>query len=102
MQVLEDHDERLVQAFAQQQALDRVERTAPSDFGIKARELIVAFRHLEQSEKIRQSVLQRSIEDQDLSGYSLAALARVVFRGNREIVFEQVDERQVCGGLGVR
>ena len=52
VQVLEDHDERLVQAFAQQQALDRVERAAPSGFGVNAGELIVVFRHLEQGEDI--------------------------------------------------
>ena len=62
MQVLEDQHQRLVEALAQQDALDRLQRPAPFDLRIHLGERIFAFLNAEQRKQVRQRVFQRTIE----------------------------------------
>ena len=63
---------------------------------------IVAFLDAEQRENVRQGVFQGTVEPQHLADHLLAPLARVVLRGDPEVVAQQLDHRQVGRGLAVR
>src|ERR1700691_4373027 len=58
VQVLEDHDDRLLEAFAQDYTLDRVERPLQLDRWRHLRERICALYDAEQSEQVWQRVFE--------------------------------------------
>ena len=62
MEVLEDHHQRLVEAFAQQDPLDSFERTPLLQLPVHLRERIVALDDTEQPEQVQQRVLKRAVE----------------------------------------
>ncbi len=102
VEVLEDHHQRLIEALAQHDALDRVQRAPLLDLPVHLRQRIVALDDAEQTEQIGQRVFQTSIEREHASGYLLAALAFIVLGRNVEVVAQQIDHRQIGGRLAVR
>ena len=97
MKVLENDDERLVEAFAQEDALDSLEREAPPRMRVHAGERTVvrfcrvAVLETEQRDEKRQGIFQRAIEHQDFAADFFTAAAAIVAGGDREIVVEQFD-----------
>ena len=73
VQVLKDHHQRLIERFAQKNALDSIERAPLLYLSIHLRKRIFAFDDSEQREQIRQRVFERPIECQYVAGYFLAA-----------------------------
>ena len=102
VQVLEDDDERLVEALAHDEALDRLARAAASNGSVHLVEARVARRNSEQREQMRQRIFERAVERQHLAGDLFAPRALVVTVGDTKISFEQVDHRQIRRRLAVR
>jgi hypothetical protein len=101
VQVLEHRDERLIEALAQQQPLDRIERAAAPDVGIHFRQR-VALGDSQQRKQIGQGAFEGAIEHQHLAADLLPPLALVVIGSDLEIVLQQIDERHVRRGFAVR
>src|SRR6266851_202728 len=85
MEVLEDHEQRLIEGRAQQNSLDSLQRSLLSDFAVHRRQRIGLSRDAEQTEEIGQSILEAAVEYCDLACHLLAALALIVFGGDAEI-----------------
>jgi hypothetical protein len=62
MEVLEHNDQRLVEAFAQQDALEGILRALPPNLRIHLGERIVTLVDSEQTENVRHGVFQRTVE----------------------------------------
>jgi hypothetical protein len=102
VEVLEHHEQRLRLALAQQQTLDGLER-APTALGwIEGLPAPVLDRHVEEREERGQQRLQRPVEAQHPPQHLGVHVAVIVAVTDLEIAFEQVDCRQVTGGLAVR
>ena len=78
MQVFEDHYQRLVEALAQQDALDRVERAPLASLHLDLRDLTVLIAQAEQPVQVGECILERAIEREDLAVNLLAPRALVV------------------------
>jgi hypothetical protein len=102
VQVLERDDERLHLAFAEQQALDRVERTLASLGGFKPRPLFVLDRDIEEREQRGDDRLEGAIERQELAGDLLADFPGVVAGLDLEVTAQERDHREVRRRLPVR
>ena len=97
VQILEDHHQRLVEALAQQNAFDRIERPPPLHLPVHLRQrIVVALHDSEQTEQVWPRVFQGRIERDDPSVDLLAPRPRVVLRRNTEITVQQVEHRKVC------
>ena len=79
MQVLEDHQERLHLALAEEQALDG-SSVRWRRWGGSRRSRRHLDRHVQQREERRQDGLERAVQRQELARHLLADLARVVAR----------------------
>ena len=101
VKVLEDQQHGLGAALPEQHALDRVERALASLARIEPLPLRVLHRHVEQPEKRGQRGLESPIERQDLAGELLVHLAPSVPVVDPEVALEEIDHRQVGGGLAV-
>ena len=102
MEVLEYQHQRLVQAFAQQNPLDRLERAPPTNLRIHLGKRIGAFHQSEQPEQIRQRVFQCAVERDDLAVDLFAARADVIFGCDAKIRMQQFDQWKIRGRLTVR
>src|SRR5216684_5702473 len=102
VEIFEDYHQRLVERFAQQDALDRFQRPPLPDLSVHLRQRIVTLDYGEQAEQIGQRVFQTSVKREDTSGYLLATFAFIVGCRNVEIVAQQIDNRQVGAGLAMR
>ena len=102
MQVFEDHQQRLDLAFAQQQALHRLQGSPTALLRIKQLPLRVVSRHLQQREQRRQTAFQRPVQGQSFPGHLLANRARAVAVLNRKVALEEIDHRLIGGRLAVR
>ena len=76
VQVLEDHEQRLLLALPEQEPLDGVEGALPALGRIERLPGGVLDGHVEQGQQGRQGRLQRPIQRQELAGHLLADLAR--------------------------
>src|SRR5277367_5792379 len=76
MQIFEDDYQRLVETLAQQDAFDRFQRALLPDLPVHLRQRIGALYDTEQSEQVRQRILQTRIERERASSYFLAAPLR--------------------------
>src|SRR5262249_46176560 len=95
MKVLEDHHQRLIEALAQQQPLDRVQRAALANLRVHLGEGINRFGNSEQSKQVRDGILEGTIERENFAVNLLAPRARIVFARDLEVRVQQVDDRQV-------
>jgi hypothetical protein len=86
MQILEYHDQRLIEAFAQEDSLDRVQRATLLNLAVHLRQWIGCVSNPEQREQIRQCVFQRAIEHQQPTADFLPPLAAIVLRRDSEVV----------------
>jgi len=102
VKVLEDHDERLHVALAQQQALHCVERSLTSLWRIEASPRFIADGHVEKREQRRQGSLQRAVQRQQLAGDLLADLPGVVAWLDLEIAAQQLAHGEIGHRLAVR
>ena len=102
VQVLEHQAQRLHLAFAQQQTLDGLQRALAALRGIERLPLWVLDRYLQQRQKGRQRGLQGTLEREEPAGNPLAPRARVVMDLDAEIGLEEVDDREIGGGLAIR
>jgi hypothetical protein len=95
VEVFKNDYERLVEALAQHDAFDCLQRAPRLDLPIHLRQRIVTIDDSKQAEQVGQRVFQTSIEDRDLTRDLLAALAFIVRRRNVEIIAEQINYRQI-------
>ncbi len=102
MKVFENHDQRLVETLAQQDALDRIERATLTSLRLDLGNLAILVSQTEQPIEVRESVLQRAVEREYPPGYFLASRALVILGSDLEIAPQQIDHRQKCGRLAVR
>ena len=101
VQVFEDQQQRLHLAFAQQDALQRLQGAAPPLQGVQGQERTVGRQGFEQGEHGRHGVLEGVIQRQDLPGDLGPDRAEVIAVLDVTVGFEQVTDRQVGGGLAV-
>jgi hypothetical protein len=85
VEVLEDHEQRLLARFPQQEPLDGVERVLPALRRLEAAPGRVVDGHVDQRQERRQHSLQRSIEREQPPGHLLADRAQVVPVADREV-----------------
>ncbi len=100
MQVLEDQQQRLHLALAQQQPLQRILRAPRALLGINVRGGVVALL-LQQREQQRQGVHQRLVQRQQLGHDLLAPLASAVALLDLKVPAQQLDDRVIRGALAV-
>ena len=101
VQVLDHEQHRLDLALPQHEALQRLQRLPPSLWGIEPRPLGILDRHVEQREERRQRGLQRAVQRQELARHLLAHLSAVVAGLDPEVAAQELDHREVRGGLAV-
>ena len=101
VQVFEHQQQGLHLAFAQQDALQRLQGAAPPLQGVQGQERTVRRQGFEQGEHGRHRVLERVIQRQDLPGDFRPDRAQVIAVLNVTVGFEQVTDRQVRRGLAV-
>ena len=101
LQVLENQQQGTVAALAQQQPLDRVERTLPADVWVHllqgGDELGVA----EQGQDVGQPVFQVAVERDYTAGHFFVQRALVVLRLYAEVAAQEFDQRQIRGAAAV-
>ena len=101
LEILEDQEQRLALALAQQERPDRVERTLAAQRGIEPLPPRVVGRDVEQGQQSGEVRLERRVERAQ-SGLNLGVdLACVIARLELEVALEQVRDRQVRRGLAV-
>ena len=88
-------------AFAQQDALQRLQGAAPSLQGVQGQERTVRRQRFEQGEHGRHRVLEGVVERQEVPSDLGPDRAEVVAVLNMTVGFEQVTDRQVGRGLAV-
>jgi len=101
VQVLEDQDQRLVEAFAQQDAFERIMRAPPPNLRVHLSQWIFGFLDSKQRKDVRQRVFQRMIQFQYLSDDFLAPLPRIILGNDSQVVAQKFDYRQICRGLAM-
>jgi hypothetical protein len=101
VEVLEDHQQRLLARFPEQEPLDGVERALPALRRLEAAPGRVVDGHVEQRQERWQRALQRSVEHEEPPGHFLADLAQVVAVLDLEVVLEEGYHRQVARRLAV-
>src|SRR6266852_4164885 len=102
VQILEDHHQRLVERFAQQDTLDRLERAALADLRIHLRNRVIAFHNPQQRIEVGNGIFQGAIQLQQLSKDLLSAAPTVIFGAYLEIAMQQIDYRQIGTRFSVR
>ena len=101
VQVLEDHEHRLPLALPEQEVLDRVERALPALGRIERLPAGVIHGHIEESQEGGEDRLEGAIQREELAGHLLANLAVGLAIVHLEVGLEEVDDRQVAGGLAI-
>jgi len=86
VQILEDHDQRLVQTLAQKQPLQGIESPLTADLCIHLLQHAILIVDAEQREQVRQRVLEAAVERQHLAGYLLSSFTLVVIECDVEII----------------
>ncbi|MNT02603.1 hypothetical protein D3C72_1371070 [compost metagenome] len=86
LQILNDQFQRLGQALAHQQPLDRLERALPADLGVHLRQRRARLGGAQQVEQIGQAVFQRAVQGQHLAGELFAPPALIVLRRDLAVV----------------
>ena len=100
-QVFEDQQQGLHLTFAQQHALQAVER-APTPLGrVECAKWIVLRQDIQQGKQGRESVLEGGVGRRRLSGRLRPAGTRVVALLDLDVAFQQVDHREVGRGLAM-
>src|SRR5436190_7600117 len=98
VQVLEDDEERLGLTLPEEETPDRIEHALAALGRIERLPRSVLDRHVEQGQQSGQGRLQRTIQG-ELASHLLADLALGLALVHLEVGAEEVDDRQVAGGL---
>ena len=101
MQILEDHEQRLLAGFPKQQFFDSIEGVLAALAGLEHLPRGVVHGQIEQRQQRRQRRLKRTVEREQLARHLLADLARVVSVLDLQVALEEVDHRQVAHLLAV-
>ncbi len=101
MQVLEDHEERLHLALAEQEALDGVQGKLAAAGRIDRLPLGVLDGYVQERQQRGQGRLEGPVQREELAGYLLPDLAMGFAVTHLEVALEEIDDRQVAGGLAV-
>ena len=101
VEVLDDEEQRLLSRLAQQEPSHRVQCALPSLHRAESPPLAVVHRHVDQRQERRQGRPERLVQREELAGDTLAYLAEIVAVLDLEVALEQVDRRQIAGGLAV-
>src|SRR6266498_1243506 len=101
VQVLEDQEQRLHLALAQQQPLDRIEGALPALRGIEGLPAGVVDGDVQQGEEGMQRVGEGLVQSEELAGDFLADLPRVVPVPDLEVDLEEIDNRKIDAGPAV-
>ncbi len=88
-------------ALAQQQALDRIEGALAALGRVKRYPGSILDRHVEESEERGQQRFERAVQAEHAPQHLVAHLAMIVAVADLEVALEQVDHREVTGGLAV-
>jgi hypothetical protein len=101
VQVFEHHEEGLLLALAQEEALDGVEGSPAALRRIEGLPLSVIDGHIEQRQQGGQDRLEGPIQREELAGHLLADLAVGFAIVHLEVGLEEVDDGQIAGRLAV-
>ena len=101
VQILEDQQQRLHLALAQQHALERLERALAALWGLERAEGAVVGQDVQQPEEGGDGLLQGLVQRQHLPGDLGADGARLIGVLDVDVALEQVHDREVRGGLAV-
>src|SRR6185503_12239042 len=101
-EVLEDQQQRLDLALAQQQPRERLEGPPPALRGIEAGPAEIIHRHVEEGEQRGESGLKGRVQGPYLAGELLADLPRIVPRLDLSVALQQLDHREVAVAPAVR
>ena len=101
VQVFEDQEQGLYLAFAQEDALQRLQGAAPSLQGVQVQEQTVCRQGFEQGEHGRHSILEGFIQRQDLPADLGPDRPEVIAVFDVTVGFEQVADRQVRRGFAI-
>ena len=88
--------------FAQQEALERVQGALAALGRLERLPLWVLDRHLEERQERRRGGREGVIEAVELSGHLVADGRPILVVVEVEVALEQVDDREIRGGLAVR
>jgi hypothetical protein len=101
VQVLEDDDSRLIQAFAQNDALDRIECAPALDLRVHLGNWVRALMQSHQGIEQWQRIVERRVEGSDPRLDLGPPLGLVVGVLDAEVTIEQLQHRQISRGLAV-
>jgi len=99
LEVLEDQDERLAIALLQEEAGQRVEHAAPPLARVEGAERLILRQRDEERQDRRDRVVEVGVERPDLCPHLSGDLVRPVAVVQLEVLPEELDDRQVGGGL---
>ena len=102
VQVFKDQQQRLHLAFAQQQALEAVERALAPLRWIERQERTVRWQGVQEGEQRRDRRLQRLVQGEELPGHLGPDGAGVVTLLDMAIALEEVDDGEIRRRLAVR
>ena len=101
VEVLEDDEQRLDLALAQEQTLDRLQGPLAALRRVERRPRGVVHRHVQQRQERGHGGLEGLVQRQELAGDLLADGPRIVLVLNLQVSLEQVDHGQIRRGLPV-
>ena len=101
VQVLKDQQQRLHLAFAQQHALEGVERALAALRRVELQERAVLRQGVQERQQRREGVLEGLVQRQHLPGHLGPDGAGVVAVLDMAVALEQVDDREIGRGLAV-
>jgi len=102
VQIFDQQQQGLVQAFAQQHPGDRLEGAAAAQRGIHLGQLGGGLSIPQQGQQVGQGVFQAPIQGEQLARHLLAPPPRLILGRELEVVFEQLQQRQIRIRLAVR
>jgi hypothetical protein len=102
MQVFEDDDYRLIQAFTNDDALDCVERPSALDLRVHLSQRVGAFLYSQQPQQVRQSVAELWVKRGQRGPDPVAPGCRIIRVPKAKIAAQQFKHRQPCRRLAVR
>src|SRR5215470_6907367 len=102
VQVFKDQAQRLIQALAQEQLLERVKRPLSANLRIHLLQRRGLFFNAQQGKQIGQRVFQVAVQHEDFATHLFPPFPLINLRLNVEVALEQFDEGQVRRGLPVR
>src|SRR5262245_45818611 len=102
VEILEQDQERLYLALAQEQSLDAIERPLASLRRVEPFPLGIVGGQVEQPQQRRERGLEGSIERQELPRHFLEDLAGVIAVLDLKVGAEEIDDRQNRGRLAIR